>query len=307
MRGREANTLVHVDGAPNVLADRLPLYQGLTARGQNVRGSIEHDRGAMIAALSRFLPVGFYYQAFYKPAGAWRRWEPLIRSLAGLGAPDADAPEPQAVDHEFANCDVAVVGGGLAGMATAIAASGDGARVMLFDDQPCLGGAQDYDPSLADDRLASLRDALRATKARVCLNSTVTGIFADNSLVALSESALLHVRAKRIVLATGAEEQLAVFRNNDLPGVMLGSAASRLARCYGVRPGRRAAIIAADDEGYRVALTLLHARVEVEALADLRDGPADTTLAGRLEKAGIRILTKHGPVEDRGMRGNMHV
>lgn len=307
MSGREANTLVHVDGVPNVLADRLPLYQGLVARGQNVRGSIEHDRGAMIAALSRFLPVGFYYQAFYKPAGAWRHWEPLIRSRAGLGAPDADAPEPRAVDHEFATCDVAVVGGGVAGMAAAIAAAGTGARAMLFDDQPCLGGAQDYDPSLADGGLASLRDALAGTKVRVCLNTTVTGIFADNALIAMSASALLQVRAKRIVLATGADEQLAVFRNNDLPGVMLGSAASRLARCYGVRPGRRATIVAADDEGYRVALTLVQAGIEVQALADLREGPVDATLAVRLEQAGIEILPRHGPVEAHGTRGNMHV
>jgi sarcosine oxidase subunit alpha len=307
MDGREANTLVHVDGVPNVLADRLPLYQGLVARGQNVIGTIERDRGAMAAALSRFLPVGFYYQAFYKPTGAWRRWEPLIRNFAGIGAPDEDAPPPPAVAHEFASCDVAIVGGGLAGIAAAIASSEAGARVMLFDDQPCLGGAQDYDPSLPDGRFAALCDAVRATKACICLRTMVTAIFADNSLIAISESSLLRVRAKRIVLATGADEQIAVFRNNDLPGVMLGSAATRLAHCYGVMPGRRAGIVAADDEGYRVALTLVQAGVEVRTLVEMRDGPADAALASRLEQAGIEILSKHGPVEARGTRSNLHV
>ena len=99
MAGREANTLVHVDGVPNVRADRLLLHDGLVARGQNVRGGIARDRLAMIRALSGFLPVGFYYQAFYKPAGAWRFWEPVIRRFAGLGAPDDGAPDAPHVDH----------------------------------------------------------------------------------------------------------------------------------------------------------------------------------------------------------------
>ena len=90
MNGREANTLVHADGIPNVLADVLPLREGLVARAQNVWGGVVSDRGAMLGRLAPLLPVGFYYQAFYKPAGAWRRWEPFIRRLAGLGAPDPD-------------------------------------------------------------------------------------------------------------------------------------------------------------------------------------------------------------------------
>lgn len=307
MSGREANTLVHADGIPNVLADRLPLRDGLVARGQNVRGSLDRDRGAMIAAMARFLPVGFYYQAFYKPAGVWRRWEPIIRNFAGLGAPDLDAATPAGVDHEFASCDVAVVGGGIAGMSAAIGAARTGARVILFDDQPSLGGAQAYDPTMPEDALASLRDKLRATKVRLCLRTTVTAVFADNTLIAFSAASLLRVRARRIVLATGADEQIAVFRNNDLPGVMLGSAAARLIHCYGVRPGRRAVVIAADDEGYRVALTLAQAGVAVQALADLRDGADDPALASAVDRAGIEILPRHRPVEAFGTHRNMHV
>src|SRR5688500_15979152 len=48
--------------------------------------------------------------------------------------------------------------------------------------------------------------------------------------------------APRPASSTGALEQPAVFRNNDLPGVMLGSAAQRLAKLYGVRPGREAVV-----------------------------------------------------------------
>ncbi len=67
---------------PNVLADELPLREGLSATAQNVSGSLERDRDALLGTFSRFMPVGFYYRAFYKPKGMWKRWEPLIRRKA---------------------------------------------------------------------------------------------------------------------------------------------------------------------------------------------------------------------------------
>ena len=73
-----------------------------------------------------------------------------------------------------------------------------------------------------------------------------------------------------MVLATGALEQPVVFRNNDLPGVMYGSAAQRLIRLYGVRPGSRAVVLTANDYGYGVVLDLLDAGVTVAAVIDLR-------------------------------------
>ena len=54
---------------------------------------------------------------------------------------------------------------------------------------------------------------------------------------------VLHVRAKRIIVATGAYEAPLLFDNNDLVGVMLSSAVERLIGLYGIAPGRRAAVI----------------------------------------------------------------
>ena len=186
-------------------------------------------------------------------------------------------------------------------------AARSGQRVILFDDQPSLGGVQEYNPTASPGLVSSLCADLRTTDARICLSTCVTGIFGDHSLTALSSNALLRVRAGRIVLATGAEEQLAVFRNNDLPGIMLGSAALRLMYCYGVRPGRCAVVLAADDEAYRVASILSEAGVEVRALADLREGALNSTLADSLRRRGIELLTRHGPVAAHEARGNMHV
>ena len=53
------------------------------------------------------------------------------------------------------------------------------------------------------------------------------------------------------MLATGCVEQPMVFRNNDLPGVMLASAAQRLMRLWGVSPGRQAVVVDRQPGGLR--------------------------------------------------------
>ena len=53
-----------------------------------------------------------------------------------------------------------------------------------------------------------------------------------------------------------------MFRNNDLPGVMFASAAQRLIRLYGVKPGNRAVVLTANDDGYGAALEMLDAGVD---------------------------------------------
>ena len=90
-RGLDSNAYVQLGDEPNVPADRLPLREGLAAHGQNYRGSLEKDRDRRLERLAPFLPVGFYYKAFYKPLGAWKRWEPVIRNLAGLGEVNLNA------------------------------------------------------------------------------------------------------------------------------------------------------------------------------------------------------------------------
>ena len=122
MAGQDANTLVQIGDEPNVLADRRADRRGLAVTGQNYVGSLEHDRDAWIERIGRFLPVGFYYKAFYKPKGAWKRWEPIIRRKAGLGEVNTAAHHGY-FDKEYLFADVAVIGGGPAGMAAALEAA----------------------------------------------------------------------------------------------------------------------------------------------------------------------------------------
>ncbi len=143
MAGQDANTLVQLPDEPNVAADTVPISEGLRVEGQNFDGSLENDRGALIGAFGKFLPVGFYYKSFFRPKGAWKFWEPIIRRRAGLGKVNLAAHHGY-FDKAYSWCDVAVIGGGPAGMAAALRAARAGADVLLVDENRALGGSLNY-------------------------------------------------------------------------------------------------------------------------------------------------------------------
>jgi sarcosine oxidase subunit alpha len=312
MAGQDANTLVQLPDEPNVLADRCPIEDGLKVMGQNYSGSLERDRQSGLGLLGAFLPVGFYYKAFYKPRGAFKYWEPMIRSVAGLGKVNLEAHHGY-YDKMYRFCDVAVIGGGPAGMTAALEAASHGAEVLLIDENPVLGGSLGYarvggDRGRAEDQRRELVGRIEAEPAvTVMMESVCQAWFSDNWLPVTQGNRLHKVRARAVVAATGSMEQPLVFRNNDLPGVMLGSAAQRLMRFYAVRPGRRAVVATANDDGYAVALDLHEAGTEVAAVVDLRPTPPDSPMIGAAASAGIGILPGRTISEAHATKGYRHV
>ncbi len=313
MAGQDANTLVQLPREPNILADRHPVAEGLEVVGQNYSGSLMHDRNAVMACLARFMPVGFYYRSLFRPGRIWERfWEPLVRKSAGLGKIRLDTPHGY-YDKSYGFSDVAVVGGGPAGMAAALSAAGAGAKVWLIEENPVLGGALSYarfDPegTRGEAVRAELAAAVEAEdNIEVMTNAVCNGWFADNWLPVIQGKRLHKLRAKEMVLAAGCMEQPAQFRNNDLPGVMMGSAVQRLIRLYGVRPGRRAVVMAGNRHGAQVALDLLDAGVEVAAVVDLRAAPDQDPALARLLERGVRLLSGHTVTEACGGKGNRSI
>ena len=133
------NCLVHVGDEPNVRACTRPITPGLEVRSQNAWPSLKHDLMSLTQYAARFMPVGFYYKTFIRPRFLWPLYERVLRKLAGLGTVNPDTP-PDDYDKQYLHADVVVVGGGPSGMSAAIAAAEQGARVLLFDRQPVLGG-----------------------------------------------------------------------------------------------------------------------------------------------------------------------
>jgi len=311
--GHEANALVQVGTEPNVSADLRAAAAGDDVGPLNVVGRLRRDRAAVLGSLSRFLPVGFYYRDFFGPGRVWDRWEPKIRAMAGLGRAGPNAPGRR-FEQRFLHCDVAVVGGGPAGLAAAASAARQGADVALFEQLPLLGGSLLWSRLRAD---ASANRAERASRLAALalpsgvdahVSATVTGIFDDGLLSVIAGDQLLKVRARQVVMANGSIEQLPVFSNNDLPGIALPSGLQRLIHLYGVRPGRQAVVVASDDAAYGAAVDLLDAGVRIAALADLRGaiaGPADFVDA--LERAGTHLVDDVSGLRARTAFGGLHV
>lgn len=292
MAGQDANTLVQLPSEPNVLADTHLLESGAQVTGQNFNGSLDNDKDAYLGKFSKFMPVGFYYRSFYKPKGAWKLWEPIIRKKAGLGVLDLKF-QPEYYDKAYLFADLAVVGAGPAGLQAALTAANAGAQVLLIEQQPILGGSLTYARfDVENNRADSLRrELINAVEGhaniQVLKKATCNAWFTDNYLPVIQGKRMYKVRATQCLIASGSFDQPVIFRNNDLPGVMLSSAAQRLMKLYAVKPGKRAVVLTGNDDGYYAALDLHEQGVQVAALVDMRTNPADRALLIALEKRGI--------------------
>ena len=313
----EPNALVQLEAGarsqPNLRATQIELYAGLTAASVNAWPSVDFDLMQVNDWLSPIFPSGFYYKTFMGAGiGAgrwWKLFEPFIRRAAGFGrAPTG--PDPDRYERMNAHCDVLVVGGGPAGLSAALAAANRGSRVILADEQAepggdLLAGDRSIDGAPATDWAATAAKSLGAAPdVTVLTRTTVAGLYDDNFATAvesvgdrfgpgapehLPRLRLWRIRARQIVLATGAHERPYAFANNDTPGVMLGSAVRHYAGRYAVVPGRHALLGTNNDTAYRTALLLAQAGIAV-TLADARESPPDA-LAESAQSAGIVLET----------------
>jgi sarcosine oxidase subunit alpha len=321
----EPNALVQIERdaarkTPNVRATVQELYDGLTAQSQNRWPSLSFDVGAVNDLFSPFFSAGFYYKTFMWPKAAWKAlYEPKIRAAAGLGvAPDQ--PDPDHYSSRFAHCDVLVLGGGAAGIAAALAAAETGVRVILADEQAEFGGALRFESGARIDgqdgwawAQAAIAKLAAMDNARLLPRTTAFGYYAQN-FVGLTERVTDHlaapghdlprerlwqVRAKKVVLATGAIERQMVFADNDRPGVMLASAARAYLNHYGVAVGRNVGVYTANDSAYAAAIDLKKAGVAVAAIVDLRDNPSGP-LIDEARALGIELNLGRAVVKARG-------
>ena len=315
----ESNALVSVDRGPgrftpNLRATGVEIYDGLDARSQNRWPSLRTDFGAINDRLGRFFPAGFYNKTFMWPRSFWEKlYEPSIRRMAGLG----DAPELPDPDHysaAYLHCDLLIVGAGPAGIDRALEASATGKRVVLVDEQEELGGGALSEPSLWPWLESSVRDLEKAANIRIMTRTTALGYYHDNFVAAVERLAdhlpemgdgprekLWRIRAGEVILAQGAIERPLVFEDNDKPGVMLASAAKTYLHRYGVAVGRKVALMASHDSGWRDVFALHEAGIAVAAIVDCREGVA-SELVAEAERRGIVTMLGASVIALRGSK-----
>ena len=311
--GRCPNCMMNVDGTPNVRACTRAATSGAEIRHQNAWPSLEHDALSIFEKFDRLMPVGFYYKTLIKPKASWHLAEPIIRKIAGLGAVDTGSVSDNDYEHVNSFADVTVVGGGPAGCSAALAAAEQGLRVTLIDDQPALGGHLRWETRAPfhDGEYAGLPGFQVADKLSEAVNNapnltvlsgaTAFGLYEGKLLGVHQGRELVKLRTNQLVVATGGQQVPSVFPQNDLPGVLLSTAALRLANMYGVSPGDRGVVITDNDQGLAAALELVGAGVAIEAVADSRS--SGSALTEELHSGGVKVLLSHTIRQAEGKKG----
>ncbi|MEL6375765.1 MAG: 2Fe-2S iron-sulfur cluster-binding protein, partial [Pseudomonadota bacterium] len=299
----EPNALVELrEGAqkePNTRATMVELFDGLTAKSQNHRGSLKHDLLAINDLLSPFLSAGFYYKTFMWPKAFWEKlYEPVIRAAAGLGKLSME-DDPDSYDKGFLHCDLLVIGSGPAGLISALIAARAGARVILADEDFRFGGrlnAETYAlggmacANWAEETVAELASM---KNVRLMSRTTIYGAYDHGIYGALERKTdhladaegkprqvLWRIYSKRAILAAGSTERPIAFPDNDRPGIMLSGAVRSYVNRFGVAPGKQMVVFTNNDDGWRTASDLVAKGVEVNALIDSRDTDPVTNLEG---------------------------
>jgi sarcosine oxidase subunit alpha len=307
-----------VGALPNMRATQFELYYGLTASSVNCWPSAKFDVGALNGLFSRILPAGFYYKTFMWPERFWMWYERQIRRAAGLGTVPTGA-DPDHYDRYHTHCDVLIAGAGPGGLAAALAAGRSGARVIIADEQHELGGsllarAVQLDGVPAQSWVGDVLAELSSLEnVRLLPRTTVFGYYSHNFLGLLerryshlppgtgasARERVWRVRAKRVVIATGAIERPLVFCNNDRPGVMTASAVSTYINRYAVAPGRRAVVFTNNDSAYETARDLARAGVSVASIVDVRSEiPTDSLRQAK--QHNIQVVPGHAVVDVKG-------
>jgi len=286
---------VQVGDEPNVRGSHRLAAEGMDVRSQNTWPSLRFDVKAANQLAGAFLPAGFYYKTFIRPQRLWPAYSSVLRRFSSGGVTSADSPHGY-YDKRYAHPDVLVAGGGPAGMAAAVAAARAGARVLLVEEEHQLGGHLRWG---SDTELAALRSLVAEVadcgSIEVLTDSVVIGRY-DGNWVAVVQRGLTGVaerlvkaRAGVLVVAAGLIERPYVFAGNDLPGVMLSTAARRLVNLYAVRPGVRAVVLSANASGDAAAADLARAGVDVAHVVDARRGKDILRAHGRGGLRGVEL------------------
>ncbi len=213
------------------------------------------------------------------------------------------------VNEEKVDTDLLVIGGGPAGLSAAITAANLGIDVFIVDENPRPGGQlikqthkffgskYSYAGVRGTEIAKILLGNLRKANAKWIVNASVIGYYENKKhllAVVQNNRKLIEVSADKIVVSTGARENLLLFPNNDLPGIYGAGGVQTLMNVYGIKPGNDALIVGAGNVGLIVGYQLIQAGVNVKMLVEAMPKIGGYVVhAAKLRRLGVPILTQH--------------
>ena len=305
---------------PNVNVTEVELVEGLRIESQNCWPSVNFDVGGINNFLNRFFPAGFYYKTFMWPKSFWYHvYEPFIRKAAGMGKASLD-PDPDRYEHQYEHCDILVVGSGPSGIASALSAAKNGARVILAEDKARFGGSLLTDNVTIGNKNGDewVEDSISELKSMpnviIKKRSQVFGYYDHNMLVMFERckdhlnnpepytprQRLWYIRAKHVLISTGSIERPLIFANNDRPGIMLASSAREYLKVYGVLPGKKPIIFTNNDTAYETAIEFKAHGIDTVILDTRKSSDAGVVIEAK--NIGIEIKFNHGIANTAGYK-----
>lgn len=204
--------------------------------------------------------------------------------------------------------ELAIIGGGPAGLSAAITAASLGAKVTIIDRNDNLGGQlvkqthmffgsqKQYASTRGIDIADILMKELEKYKDNIEImnDATVLSAYEDGVIAIEQAEKYIKLKPQSVIVATGASEKFLTFPNNDLPGIYGAGAVQTLMNLYGVAPGKNVVMVGAGNIGLIVSYQLMQAGVNVKAILDAAPRIGGYLVhASKIRRMGIPILTSH--------------
>ncbi len=237
-----------------------------------------------------------------------------VKKQTGLpGLKDnSDRLTPKAIKTE--TTDVLVIGGGPAGLKAALIAANAGAEVAIVDENPFLGGqlikqthkffgSSEQEAGTRGTEICDklVRQVKETEEIEIMTETSSVGIYDDTVGLYKNREKFFKINPKKIIMSTGANEDMIGFPGNDLPGVYGAGGIQTMMNVYGIKPGDRVLMVGAGNVGLIVTYQLLQADVDVEAVVEVAPQIGGYFVhAAKISRFGVPILTEHKVLNVKG-------